>query len=369
MPHPDLGNLYGELARGGVGAIITGFAYPSRAGRAMHPGQCGIDTDDKIAPWRRIVERVRATAPETKLILQISHAGRQTRSAATGQPVVGASSRRCSYFRQSVQALDDDGIRRIINEYALAARRAREAGFDGVQVHAAHGYLVHQFLSRWTNTRHDHWAEPTAFLEEITRAIRRECGDDYPVLVKLSAADDRTPGLRLEDTIRTVKRLEEHAVDAVEISYGTMEYALNIIRGALPIQVAFKENPLFNRIPAPVQRLWKFCCFPAYRRQFIPFNEDYNVPAAVQIAEETSLPVIPVGGIRTLESMLACLTTHDLPAVSLCRPLVCEPDLVEKIRAGAWERSACTNCNLCTMHCDGSQPLRCHRVRSLTRVE
>ena len=228
------------------------------------------------------------------------------------------------------------------------------------RVHAAHGYLVHQFLSAWTNTRHDRWADRPLFLEEVIRAVRERCGTDFPILVKLSVADDNTPGVRLADTVQTVRRLEALGVDAVEISYGTMEYALNIIRGACPVRVILEVNPRFNRIPRFWRWLWTLTCARRYLARFIPFQEDYNVAAAAQVRKETGLAVVPVGGIRTLASMLACVTTHGFAAVSLCRPLIREPDLPQRLRDGRALRSRCVNCNLCTIYCDSREPLRCH---------
>jgi 2,4-dienoyl-CoA reductase-like NADH-dependent reductase (Old Yellow Enzyme family) len=365
VPKPQLADLYCELARGGVGMLITGFVFTSKAGRAMQPAQCGIETNTKVAPWQQIVGRVRKAAPAVKLVMQIAHTGRQTRREATGLPVVGASLRKCTYFRQRVEPLDDESIRTIIAEFADAAYRAKEAGFDGIQIHAAHGYLVHQFLSPWTNTRTDRWSDPNSLLQQVIVAIRRKCGEPFPILVKLSAADDNTPGRRIEDTIRTVKHLEELEVDAVEISYGTMELALNIIRGACPVNVVLEVNPLFNRIPRFLRGIWRTFFMKGYLKKFIPFGENYNVPAAAQIKRETRLPVFAVGGIRSLEGMIACVTTHGLDAISLCRPLICEPDLPSKIRNGASMRSKCTNCNLCTIYCDSSQPLRCYQKKRM----
>ena len=362
VPLPGLAALYRELAAGGVGTIVTGFVFVSRAGRAMQAAQCGMDEDGKIGPWREIVEAVRTASPETKLVMQIAHAGRQTRGERTGLPVVGASARACTYFRQRVRALDDAGIRASIAEFGDAARRAREAGFDGVEIHAAHGYLIHQFLSPWTNTRTDRWREPALFLEEVLRAVRERAGADYPMLVKLSAADDNVPGVDVRRTAGTVNRLEALGVDAVVISYGTMEYPLNIIRGAFPAAVALRVNPLLARIPAPLRGLWRVLLMRKYGRRFIPFSPGYNVPLALEVAGSSSVPVIPVGGIRKAEDMRDLVARQGFAAVALSRPLVREPDLPAKIRRGASTVSQCTNCNLCTVHCDGPEPLRCRAL-------
>jgi len=361
FPRAELGAVYTTLAQGGVGAIITGFVYVSQAGRAMQPGQCGMDADDKIAAWKQIVQQVKRSDPEVRLFLQLAHAGRQTRRAATGLPVAGVSARPCSYFRQRVHVLTDAEIETIIDEFGMAAARARQAGFDGVQIHGAHGYLVHQFLSPWTNNRSDRWANRSLFLEETVRAVKRTCGPDYPVLVKLSAADDNFPGIRIENAIATVKRLEPLGVDAVEISYGTMEYALNIIRGKCPVDLALQVNPLFNRIPRLVRGLWKALRAKAYLARFIPFEENYNAVAAGRIKAATSLPILAIGGFRSREGMLECMRGQGVDGISLSRPLICEPDWPRKLQRGAGGKSACCNCNSCTIQCDSRQSLRCYR--------
>ena len=146
-------NLYRELAGQGVGALITGFAYTSTDGRAMQPGQAGLESDAKAAAFGPVTEAVHQQG--CPIFVQLAHAGRQTSPTATGGTVYGPSARKSSYFNSRPCSLTTAHIERLAREFAAAARRAREAGFDGVQLHAAHGYLIHQFLSPAVNDRND----------------------------------------------------------------------------------------------------------------------------------------------------------------------------------------------------------------------
>ncbi|MFA6568911.1 MAG: NADH:flavin oxidoreductase [Victivallales bacterium] len=364
-PQPGLEKIYKALADGGVGTIITGFCFVSRDGRAMQPRQCGMESDSKIPGWRKIVSNVKKTSGGVSVFMQIAHSGRQTRHESTGMPVLGVSSRKCSYFKQEVHVLDNGTILRLADDFASAAFRAKEAGFDGVQIHAAHGYLIHQFLSPWTNTRKDRWADKTLFLDSVICEIRRKCGDSYPILVKLSSAEDTDPGINLESTIRIVRKLEERKIDAVEISYGTMEYALNIIRGDCPVNTVLQKNPLFNRFHPLILKAWKLLFLKKYLTRLIKYEDCYNIKAAEAVRKETSLPVIAVGGIRSLSNMDKCLNSGGLDGIGLCRPLICEPDFTEKIRNGASECSLCINCNLCTVHSDTTNPVHCYQNKGI----
>ena len=359
----ELARMYRDLASGGVGAIVTGFTAVSQDGRAMHPGQCGFDTEAKASAWRRVREAVRACDPDVPMIAQLAHAGRQTLETVTGQPVMGASSRSCTYFRQPVRALDEAGIERLIQAFADSAMWARDAGFDGVQIHAAHGYLIHQFLSPWTNRREDRWGERDRFCLEVVERVRERCGPGFSVWIKLSGEEDRTPGVRIEDMVRTSQRLEGAGVDLVEISYGTMETALNIIRGACPVNVILRVNPLFSHIPPLWRPVWKAVVGPQHLYRLKRFTPNYNLAAAAAVKQAVSVPVAVVGGIRSLDDVIQCLQGHGLDAVGLCRPLIREPDLPARWREGVATESTCTNCNLCTVYCDSADPTECRVLR------
>lgn len=359
-PISKLYKIYDDLARGGVGTIITGFAFISQDGRAMQRAQTGIDNDNKIKAWSEIIAPMKKQYPEVALFLQLAHAGRQTLSKVTKHPVVGVSTKKCTYFKQEVKQLTNEQIEKIIEQFGLAAKRAKTIGFDGVQIHAAHGYLVHQFLSPWTNTRKDKWSNRSLFLAEVINSIRHFCGDKYPVLVKLSAEDDNHPGIRIEDTIQTVQILHQLNVDAVEISYGTMEYGLNIIRGAIPIDVILKINPLFNQKNLFLLKAWQKLFLPRYLKLFKAFTNNYNLDNAIAVKQANpEMPVISVGGIRTTSEIRHILNQGNVDAVALSRPLICDPGFANKIKRAEEVNSSCTNCNLCTVYCDSKYPLRC----------
>jgi len=339
--------LFSDLYRNlSARTIITGFVYISENGRAMQPLQAGIVNQNQASAWAKI----RQSLPDKQMIMQIAHVGRQT----TRRGAVGASNIKCTYCKTPVRALTLTEIKQIINDFAQAALRAKQAGFDGVQIHAAHGYLIHQFLSPYTNTRKDTYSDKPLLLEQILKEVRKMCPHPFLIWVKLSHADDR--GLTLSETLNTIQRIEK-ICDGIEISYGTMEFPLNIIRGGIPIDLAFKVNPLFNKYPLFIQKLWKRFIFPYYKRRFIPFTLNYNLQAALAIKKQTSLPVFVTGGIRTQKDIDYILSAG-IDKVSLCRPFISEPDLLHKL-TGNW-KSKCSNCNFCTIYCDSVQHVKCH---------
>jgi len=359
-PRPELAALYARVGAAGVGTLITGFCFVSLEGRAMQPAQCGCDTDTKIRAWQDIVSRVKAAAPDVKLVMQLAHAGRQTLRAMTHTAVVGASSRRSRYFREAVRPLTSIDIARIVSDFADASHRAQAAGFDGVQVHAAHGYLLHQFLSPGTNNRRDEWRDGARFLTAVVEAIQARCGDTFPVFAKFSAADE--DGLIPGDTVQHIRSVETR-ISAAEISTGTMEYAFNIIRGAHPIRQAFEVNPLLRPVPRPLRGLFRRVFLRSVERRLLPFSENYNLEAATHIATRVRAPVIVVGGFRRAAALRLALADSGMAAVSLCRPFIAEPDLALRCRNNEEWNSSCTNCNLCTIHCDADRPVRCYRNR------
>lgn len=349
-PTDALEKLYIRLAEGGVGAIITGYAGVQQDGKSSLLRMLMIDTDELIPAYRNLTDRIHEYG--TPVILQIAHCGRQTRRAVTGHPTVAPSPIDDFIFHEETpHELDNRGIEAIIESFVSAAERAKKAGFDGIQLHMAHGYLLSQFLSDHTNRRRDKWGGSTVnklrIVSEIINRIRQTIGN-YPVLAKINAFDNRKGGMRVEEAVEIARLLEHHGCDAIEISSGVVEDGLAIMRGSHPpMEALFKSSFRFNNMPT----LMKTVASP-----FIHFAmrspkplHGYNLEAAQSIKKAVSIPVITVGGLHDLSDISAALENGSTDYVSMSRPFIIEPNIVRKFQDGAQTASRCIMCNYCAL--------------------
>jgi 2,4-dienoyl-CoA reductase-like NADH-dependent reductase (Old Yellow Enzyme family) len=296
-----------------VGLIITGHMYVHPSGKA-HPEMTGIHSDELIPSLAELAHAVHREGGH--VVIQINHGGMQC-SPQTASETMAPSALDAPFLQRPAREMTSDEIALLIQAYAQAARRAQEAGLDGVQIHGAHGYLVSQFLSPFVNRRADEWGGDLEgrmrFLRAVCQAVREQVGPDYPVLVKLGMMDGVEGGLMLEEGLQVVAALEGMGLDAVEISGG--------IGGGRDLNVR-----------------------PAIRSEE---DEAYFRPLARQARPVTRLPIMLVGGFRSWRAMEAALVAGDADFISLCRPLICEPDLPNRLRLGLQERSACISANRC----------------------
>jgi len=316
-----LAALYRALGRGGCGLIVSGHTFVRADGKASD-GMMGTHTDDMIPGLRRIVDAVHES--DARVLCQLNHAGRQTSAERIGgaTPVAPAAIR-CRANRTTPRALDADEIEPLIDAYADAAARCREAGFDGVQLHCAHGYLMSEFISPHTNRREDAWggsAEKRArFPLETLRRVRAAVGADYPVLIKLNSEDFLPDGLTLEESSALAAKLEAEGIGAIEVSGGMAVTASRIVRKGIDSE---EKEAYF----ADSCRAFRAC---------------------------VSVPLICVGGLRSLAVMERLVADGAADMVSLCRPLVRQPDLPNLFHTGAVARADCISCNQCTRDEDG----------------
>ena len=302
-----------NLGRGGVGLIVTGYAYVSDHGKAAGR-QLGISHDRHVEGLRRLAKA--AHEQGAKIAVQIAHGG-------INLGLLGGTDR---------IALAPSKIEEIVRDFGAAAARAKEAGFDAVQLHGAHGYLMSQFLSPLTNRRSDEWGgspeRRRRFHVEVMRSVRRSVDSDYPVWMKMGLQDRRRGGLRLAEGIETLKVLTAEGLSAVEISTGFGARSAKVQRPE------DEERPYFREDSAAAKR-------------------------AVDI------PVMLVGGIRSLSMAQDILRRGDADMISMSRPLIREPDLIARWQRGDTAPAKCISCNKCFGFGVRGEQLECGEERRL----
>jgi 2,4-dienoyl-CoA reductase-like NADH-dependent reductase (Old Yellow Enzyme family) len=309
-PREQYYDLYSELAAGGVGLIVTGHMYVHPSGKC-HPEMTGVYEDAQIPGLARLADIIHAEG--SKVMVQINHGGMQC-AKETVDGTIAPSAIAEDFLQQPAREMTANEIERVIDAYAQAARRVKEAGFDGVQLHGAHGYLINQFLSPYVNKRQDEWGGDfegrTQFLRAVYKAVREKVGPNYPVIIKLGMQDGVKGGLTAEEGARVIDLIDDMGLDAIEISGGLR--APNTKKGIRH-----------------------------------PEEEAYFRPLAQRARRATNLPLALVGGLRTRRVMENLLSSGDVDFVSLCRPLISEPDFPNQLKVGIKEKSRCISANNC----------------------
>ena len=288
-------SLYSNLALGEVGLIIQGHLYVMDEGKA-HPNMAGIAHDTHITGLKQITDLVHEAGG--LITAQLNHGGSHSVSTKT------ASLRE----DKEVKIMSDNDVENVINGFGDAASRTKKAGYDAVQIHAAHGYLLSQFLSNKTNKRTDSWGgsleNRAQFLLSVYHAIRSAVGSNFPVLVKMNGSDDPIDGFTVEEGSNVARWLANERLDALEVSG---------MKSTRPVKVE---------------------------------SEGYFVPTGRKIKQHIGdVPLILVGGFRSLSQMQE-LRDEFVDFISLCRPFIREPDLVQQFKLGK-ERADCISCNRC----------------------
>ncbi|MCK5839343.1 MAG: NADH:flavin oxidoreductase [Bacteroidales bacterium] len=365
FPTTEYYEMYETLARNEIGGIITGFAYISEEGKAMQPGQAGIDNDNKTPYYQKLTDIVHKY--HGKIFMQIAHTGRQTQKSVTGKEVVGCSTKKSIYFNEKPRVLTTDEVYQIIDKFGNSARYAKESGFDGIQLHAAHGYLIHQFLLPSVNKRQDEFIIDkrskigTRFLDLVIDNVRAKCGDEFPVLIKISGSDDYYRKFDEQQLINLIQFFNTKKLSAIEISYGTMDFALNIFRGGLPVDLILSRNPIFNSGSFFSRFLKKTIAFNFFKVKLKPYSPMYNLDFASIAKKHTTIPIISVGGFRTFNEIEYAIKDKRIDFVSLCRPFIAEPDFVIKLMHDRYYKSLCVNCNYCAIMCDTNNRTMCYK--------
>jgi len=304
-----------ELATGGVGLIIAGTAYISREGRWGKNGT-GMDNDRLITPLSELCNAAHKAGGT--YAAQLLHCGSTINPAILHEKeaLFGPSAMIDPVLGHPVVELGHDHILRIIDDYAAAASRVKQAGFDAVQIHAAHGYLINQFLSPSRNLRKDQYGGPlehrALFLYHVYEAIRGAVGKEFPVFIKMSAYDGFAGGVEPEEAAQVAAALDTMGIAAIEVSAGTPEG---------------RAKGGWDHIIAA------------------PFKEGSLLKYALQIKAKVHCPVISVEGWRDPLKIINALEKID--AVSMSRPFIREPNLANRWLSGNLSPALCISCNKC----------------------
>ncbi len=304
-----------DLARGGLGLIITGHAYVSREGQAGSK-QLGAYGDELLPGLNEMTGVVHKQGG--KIALQLAHAGCHAASDLSGLEPVGPSVMKNENGPMCREIMQDD-IHRIINAFGQGASLAEKSGFDSVQIHAAHGYLLSQFLSPYYNKREDEYGgtieNRARIILEVLQSIRAEVGDKYPVMIKMNSEDFLDNGLSVEEMLQVAEMLEKSGIDAIELSGGTsMSGKYNPIRRA---RFDSEEKEVFYK------------------------------SAAERYKEKIRVPLMLVGGIRSYNVSEQLVNKGVADYISMCRPLIREPHLINRWKSGDTAKATCLNDNQC----------------------
>ncbi len=351
----ELIKRYKNLAKGEVGLIIPGHMYVHPLGNAHH-GQIGIHNDDMIPGLKKLADIIHENGG--KVAFQLAHGGRQTpRQMIDTQPLAPSKQGRDPVTLNKPQKMSEALIEETIEAFAAAAVRAVEAGSDAVQIHAAHGYLICEFLSPFFNKRKDKWGGSDEnrfrFIKEIIKRMKGRLPDDIPVLVKMNT-NDYTPFKGITPDLAAVyaKWMTELGVDAVEISCGTY-YTLHTIRGDIPVPEMAAGLPMWMRPVAKVKL--------NFQKKGNTFSDAYNLDAAKKIKPKMGdTPLILVGGMRKLSQMEKIVENGEADLISMSRPFIREPFLVKRFQEGKSTEASCINCNKCFAAMFNSIPIKCY---------
>ncbi len=307
-------NLMTELARGGVGLIISGQTYIRPDGKAR-PWQLGVHIDELIPKLHELTDAVHEN--KCKIALQLSHAGIFSNFELTGQTPIAPS---CveGIAKRPCKVMTAEDIQAVVEAFAAAAQRAKAAGFDGVQIHGAHGYLLSQFISPKFNLRGDQYGgsiENRARMPiEVLRAIRGAVGSDFPILIKMNSKEFTDEGLMPEEFVQVGRILTDEGIDAIEVSGG-----LPINPKTMPSQLGINNE----------------------------VKEAYFQEEAKMLKIQTNVPIILVGGIRSFHVAERLVAEGVADYISMSRPLIREPHLINRWKAGDLTKSTCVSDNMC----------------------
>jgi 2,4-dienoyl-CoA reductase-like NADH-dependent reductase (Old Yellow Enzyme family) len=330
-----------EFAAGGVAMTTLAYCSVTSEGRTFKH-QMWM-RDEALPGLRELTDAIHAEG--ARAAIQLGHAGWFASPHAMGQRPVGPSRTFSPHAQTFARAMDEAEFDRLTRGFAEATRMAVEAGFDGIEVHLGHGYLLSQFLCPWNNRRTDQWGgsleNRARFPRQVLRAVREAAGGEAAVWAKLNMEDGFQGGLTLDEGVQVARWIEaDGSMDALQLTGGhTSRTPFFLMRGDVPLKEMIANQQ--HRLARIGMRF--------FARKFIrpyPFEEAFFLPLARRFREAVSMPLMLLGGVTRLDTMEAALE-EGFDFLAMGRALIRDPDLVQRMRTGELDRSRCVPCNLC----------------------
>lgn len=340
VPSPQLLDYHRSVAAGGVGMTTVAYAAVTRSGLSfdrqlwMRP--------EIVAGLRELTDAVHAEGAAASI--QLGHCGNMSHKSICGCLPVGASSGFNLYSPTFVRGLRADELPEMAKAYGRSVCLAREAGFDAVEIHAGHGYLISQFLSSYTNHRKDEFGGTLAnrmrFMEMVMEEVMKAAGNDMAVLVKMNMRDGFRGGMELDESLQVARKLQELGAHALVLSGGFVSKApMYVMRGEMPIRTMTHYMTCWW-LKYGVRLVGK------YMIPSVPFREAYFLEDALKFREALDIPLVYVGGLVSRQKIEEVLN-HGFEAVQMGRALLNEPDFVNRMRQEENARCNCRHSNYC----------------------
>ncbi|MBK8254073.1 MAG: NADH:flavin oxidoreductase [Polyangiaceae bacterium] len=338
-PSAELIEYHRSVAAGGIGMTTVAYAAVEQSGLSF-PHQLWI-RPEIVADLRKLTECVHKEGAAAAI--QIGHCGNMAKSAVAGGRPIAPSARPNLYALTWPRAMTGDDIKRVATSFGNAVHLAREAGFNAVEVHAGHGYLISQFLSPYTNRRKDKYGGSIdgrmRFMCEVIEQVRAAAESDIAVVVKMNLSDGFAGGQTLDEGVLIARQLEQLGVDALVLSGGFVSRSpMYILRGAMPTDVM--AELMTEKVLKMGARLFGKMLVPK-----VPYEKTYFLRDAKVIQREVKLPLIYVGGVTSREDCEAVLK-EGFQAIAMARALIIDPDFIKKL-AQEGASAPCDHCNYC----------------------
>ena len=339
-PSDELLNFHKALAAGGAAMTTVAYAAIDRSGLSF-PHQLWL-RKEVVPELKRLTHAVHKEGAACSI--QIGHCGNMAKESVTGSRPMAPTSRINLYGPTFPRAMNRTDIQDVVSSFGKAVNLARESGFDAVEVHAGHGYLISQFLSPYTNQRKDEFGgsleNRTRFMRLVMDEVKSAAGNDMAVLVKMNMRDGIPGGMEPDEALEVARILEQAGADALVLSGGFVSKApMYILHGAMPVKILahYMENRLIKMF---------VCLFGNQLIKEEPFKEAYFLEDALRFRAQVKLPLVYVGGLISQEKINEVLA-KGFEMVAMARALIKDPDFINKLLHQELSRSTCDTCNYC----------------------